>query len=74
MSKTAVKIETGLIGFYDMGKVWLEGSAEGGWHAGYGGGVYISPITRDYLFTIMFESSVEETLLMRFGFGFMLDK
>ena len=66
--------ETGLIGFYDLGKVWLEGSSEGGWHAGYGGGFYISPITRDYLFTFMFESSVEETLLIRFGFGFMLDK
>ena len=60
--------ETGLIGFYDVGKVWFEGSAEGNWHAGYGGGGYISPLTRDYLFTILFESSVEEKLLFRFGF------
>jgi len=66
--------ETGLIGFYDVGKVWFAWSAEGNWHAGYGGGFYISPLTRDYLFTILFESSVEEKLLFRFGFGFMLDK
>jgi len=66
--------ETGLIGFYDVGRVWVEGSSEGNWHAGYGGGFYISPLTRDYLFTMMFESSAEEKLLFRFGFGFMLDK
>lgn len=65
--------ETGLIGFYDLGRVWLEGSPDGNWHAGYGAGFYISPLTRDYLFTLLFETSAEEKLLFRFGFGFMLD-
>ena len=65
--------ETGLIGFFDAGRVWLGGNADGRWHPGYGGGLYISPLTRDYLFTLMFESSPEEKLLFRFGFGFMLD-
>jgi hypothetical protein len=65
--------ETGLIGFYDLGRVWWEGSSEGGWHAGYGAGFYISPFSRDYVFTLLFESSAEEKLLFRFGFGFMLD-
>lgn len=65
--------ETGLIGFYDLGRVWWEGSSDGGWHAGYGGGFYISPFSRDYVFTLMFESSPEEPLLFRFGFGFILD-
>jgi len=68
-----IPFETGLIGFYDMGKVWYEGKSPGNWHAGYGGGFYISPLSRDYLFTMMFESSVEEKILFRFGFGFMLD-
>jgi hypothetical protein len=65
--------ETGLIGFYDAGRVWLNGTSEGDLHAGYGAGFYISPITRDYLVTFMLESSIEERLLFRFGFGFMLD-
>ena len=65
--------ETGLIGFYDLGRVWWEGSSDGGWHKGYGGGFYISPLSRDYVFTLLFESSPEEKLLFRFGFGFMLD-
>ncbi len=65
--------ETGLITFFDAGRVWMEGRADGGWHPGYGAGLYISPLTRDYLFTLMFESSPEEKVLFRFGFGFMLD-
>jgi len=69
-----IPFETGLIGFYDTGKIWFDGVSEGGWHTGYGGGFYIAPLTRDYLFTMMFESSIEEALLIRFGFGFMLDK
>ncbi len=68
-----IPFETGLIGFYDIGKVWFEGVSDGGWHVGYGGGFYIAPLTRDYLFALMIESSVEEKLLVRFGFGFMLD-
>jgi hypothetical protein len=65
--------ETGLIVFYDAGRVWMNGNKAGGWHPGYGAGLYISPLTRDYLFTLMFESSPEEKFLFRFGFGFMLD-
>jgi outer membrane protein assembly factor BamA len=65
--------ETGLIGFFDAGRVWLKGNADSRWHRGYGAGFYISPLTRDYLFTLMFESSPEEKLLFRFGVGFMLD-
>jgi hypothetical protein len=65
--------ETGLVGFYDIGKVWLEGNSDGGWHTGYGAGFYISPFSRDYVFTLLFESSPEELLLFRFGFGFLLD-
>ncbi len=65
--------ETGLIAFFDTGRVWMNGNGDGGWHPGYGGGLYISPLTRDYLFTLMFESSPEEKVLFRFGFGFMLD-
>ena len=69
-----IPFETGLFGFYDLGKVWFEGVAEGSWHAGYGAGFYISPLTHDYLFAVQFESSAEETLLVRIGLGFFLDE
>ncbi len=69
----SIPFEYGITGFYDLGKVWFEGNSEGGWHSAYGTGFYISPLTRDYLLNIQFESSTDESLLVRFGIGFYLD-
>lgn len=33
----------GLIGFNDIGRVWLPGESSSKWHDGYGGGIYIMP-------------------------------
>ncbi|MBW8687294.1 BamA/TamA family outer membrane protein [Chitinophaga rhizophila] len=34
----------GLIGFNDLGRVWMPGERSHRWHDGYGGGVYIVPV------------------------------
>jgi hypothetical protein len=34
----------GVLGFYDFGRVWLEGEQSSRWHSGYGGGLWLSPI------------------------------
>ncbi len=33
----------GLVGFHDVGRVWVKGEHSARWHNGYGGGVYILP-------------------------------
>lgn len=33
----------GLLGFHDVGRVWLKGEASDVWHQGYGGGIYFAP-------------------------------
>ncbi|WDF56195.1 BamA/TamA family outer membrane protein [Mucilaginibacter sp. KACC 22063] len=33
----------GLIGFNDMGRVWVPGESSNKWHDGYGGGIYLIP-------------------------------
>ncbi|MCW3114759.1 MAG: surface antigen precursor [Segetibacter sp.] len=33
----------GLIGFNDIGRVWVPGESSNKWHDGYGGGIYIVP-------------------------------
>ncbi|WP_237488215.1 BamA/TamA family outer membrane protein [Hufsiella ginkgonis] len=33
----------GLIGFTDIGRVWLPGESSGTWHESYGGGIYLAP-------------------------------
>jgi outer membrane protein assembly factor BamA len=69
-----IPFEMGVIGFYDLGKVWFEGNDNGGWHPGYGGGFYIAPLAREYVFSFLLESSPEENILFKFGMGFILDR
>ena len=38
--------KAGLIGFYDIGRVWQEGENSDTWHYGYGGGLMISPFNK----------------------------
>ncbi|HSI90844.1 MAG TPA: hypothetical protein VK927_06970, partial [Adhaeribacter sp.] len=64
----------GLIGFYDQGQVWYQGIAEGGWHRGYGAGFYIAPLEERYALTLLLGHSREETLLLQFSLGLVLDK
>jgi hypothetical protein len=35
--------QLGLSGFYDVGRVWIEGENSDKWHQGQGGGLYFSP-------------------------------
>jgi outer membrane protein assembly factor BamA len=35
--------QLGLVGFYDIGKVWQSGYNTSAWHQGFGGGLYFAP-------------------------------
>lgn len=35
--------DVGMLGFYDIGKVWQKGQNSKKWHSGYGGGLYYVP-------------------------------
>ena len=50
----------GLVGFYDVGKVWPN-QGSNTWHGGFGGGIWISPL-KQFVFTISVAHSKEETL------------
>ncbi|WP_151089024.1 hypothetical protein [Hymenobacter baengnokdamensis] len=63
----------GVFGFYDQGRVYYQGSSPGGWHAGYGGGVYLSPVVETLALSISYQVS-DENSLVQFGLGFRLDK
>jgi outer membrane protein assembly factor BamA len=34
--------DVGLLGFVDTGRVFVDGESQGGWHVGYGGGVWMT--------------------------------
>ena len=65
-----VSTDFGLLGFHDVGRVWVDGEDSDTWHTGYGGGVWFSPNERLVL-TAMYGFSKEDSLpLVRLGFLF----
>jgi len=60
----------GINGFYDRGRVWLEGEDSDLWHQGYGGGIWFTPYQATVI-TLELSSSEEENLLPFVRFGFM---
>ena len=34
----------GVLAFYDIGRVWVDGENSNIWHSGYGGGLWLSPL------------------------------
>jgi len=37
---------TGIFGLADVGRVWMSGESDGGWHTGFGGGVWLEALGR----------------------------
>lgn len=63
-------IEVGVVGFGDVGRVWLKGESSTRWHNAYGGGLYLAPL--DYLvITANYGiSDDDEVFTVQFGFLF----
>jgi hypothetical protein len=62
-------MSVGINGFYDVGRVWLEGESSDLWHMGGGAGIWIAPLD---LVTLNFEiAGSRETTLFYFRMGFL---
>lgn len=59
--------EVGLLGFYDVGRVWADGESSSLWHVGYGGGVWMTPFQR-FIVTGT-KGFSDEGAVSRLGFG-----
>ncbi len=60
----------GVLGFHDVGRVWVPGESSGTWHRGYGGGLWLAP-TPQVVLTAMYGFSKEDHLpLVRLGYFF----
>ncbi len=61
----------GVYGLFDVGRVWVEGESPGGWHTGYGGGIWLGFLGARYLLSAAYAWSAEGGgLYMGSGFGF----
>ena len=63
--------ELGIIGFNDIGRVWLEGENSNLWHHGYGGGIWISPFSIAVLSATYERSKDELAGLFSLNFKFL---
>ena len=64
----------GLTAFSDVGQiVQNDNLTEKKWHHGYGGGIYLTPINKEYVtFQINIEHSTEQRVLFKIGLGLIL--
>jgi len=63
--------EFGLFGFVDTGRVFYSGESSRKWHTGYGGGIWIAPLIRQYTMSLAVAVSEEDTrIYFSFGVGY----
>jgi len=61
----------GVYGLFDVGRVWVDGDTPGGWHTGYGGGIWLGFLGARYLLSAAYAWSAEGGgLYIGSGFGF----
>jgi len=59
----------GLIGFHDVGRVWITGEESDTFHSGYGGGIWVAPFAKVVVVGTV-ASSKEEKNWLQVSFGF----
>jgi outer membrane protein assembly factor BamA len=63
--------EYGIFGFVDTGRVFLKEETSEKWHTGYGVGLWIAPLIRQFTMSLSVAGSDEgPRIYFRFGFGF----
>ncbi len=60
----------GVLGFFDVGRVWAGGENSSTWHPGYGGGVWIAPFNKVAMTAIIGISPDDTLFNISMGFQF----
>lgn len=63
-----VKWDSGVFALADAGRVWLAGESPGGWHSGFGGGVWVSSLGQT--FSIAFAHGEQNRVYFQRGMSF----
>jgi hypothetical protein len=61
--------EFGLVGFQDVGRVWLRGEDSDKWHLSYGGGIYFTPFNAVLISILGAKSDEEQITNISIGAG-----
>lgn len=62
--------EFGILGFTDVGRVFVDGESPGGWHTGWGGGAWLAFLDRANAVSLAFATGGDDGLKILAGMGF----
>ncbi|MFT5435308.1 MAG: hypothetical protein ACI9OJ_006025, partial [Myxococcota bacterium] len=65
-ARIIVPAEIGVHGVAGLGRVWVDGTSPGGWHDGYGGGLWVSFLQRPLMASLTLADAGEE---LRYSFA-----
>ncbi len=68
LQNPVIPATVGVIGFYDMGRVWLKGEDSNTWHNSLGGGIWLAPISQ--IVATISVGFTREEILPFFTFGY----
>ncbi|MEP1096612.1 MAG: BamA/TamA family outer membrane protein [Cyclobacteriaceae bacterium] len=60
----------GILGFHDVGRVWVDGESSNNWHTGKGGGIWVSPLNSAVLSLNYGIGEDENLIVLNLGFFF----
>jgi len=63
-------LDVGLIGFFDIAKVYVDGASPGGWHKGAGGGFWVGLINPGASLNVLVTNNSNRRIISSFGFAF----
>ncbi len=63
-------LDVGALGFYDAGRVYLNGQSPGGWHTAAGAGFWIGYLNPGTNLNILFTNNKQRRVTSSFGFAF----
>ena len=60
----------GVLGFTEAGRVYMDGESPGGWHTGYGGGIWLGVLKPRANLTLTFTNNPDRRTILSTGFAF----
>ena len=60
----------GIVAFYDVGRVWVDGEKSNVWYHGYGGGIWLAPYNTAVISVLYAMSREDRIPMLRVGFFF----
>jgi hemolysin activation/secretion protein len=63
-------LSTGVLGFVDAGRVYLDGDSPGNWHTGAGAGIWVGLLKPSTSLTLTWTNSRDRRMLLGTGFAF----